>query len=73
MRTRSTEDRRVVHIKLTEKGKKLAKEIDVEPMEIFRSALESLTATETRDLMKILTKIARRVQAIVRRDVENKE
>lgn len=77
VRTRSTEDRRVVHIKLTEKGKKLAKEIDVEPMEIFRSALESLTATETRDLMKILTKIARRVQAIVksslRRDVENKE
>ena len=52
---------------------KLAKEIDVEPMEIFRSALESLTATETRDLMKILTKIARRVQAIVRRDVEKKE
>jgi DNA-binding MarR family transcriptional regulator len=69
-RARSTEDRRVVLIQLTEKGQALAQEIKVEPMEIFRSALESLTPQETRDLMKILTKIARRVQSIVRRDVK---
>src|SRR5450432_63379 len=38
-RVRSTEDRRVVHIRLTDKGAKLAREIPIEPMEIFRSAL----------------------------------
>ena len=69
LRARSTEDRRVVHINLTEKGAKLAREIPVEPMEIFRSALESLSAQEMRDLLKILTKIAKRVKQIVRRDV----
>lgn len=65
VRARSSEDRRVVKIKLTDKGAKLAREIKVEPMEIFRSALESLSAQESRDLMKILTKIAKRVQASV--------
>ena len=69
VRTRSSEDRRVVRIQLTTKGAKLAREIKVEPMEIFRSALESLNATEARELLKILTKIAKRVKAIVRRDV----
>jgi DNA-binding MarR family transcriptional regulator len=68
-RARSTEDRRVVHIRLTEKGAKIAREIAVEPMEVFRSALESLTPGETRDLLRILTKIALRVQSIVKRDV----
>jgi MarR family transcriptional regulator, organic hydroperoxide resistance regulator len=68
-RVRSTEDRRVVHIRLTDKGAKLAREIPIEPMEIFRSALESLTAQEMRDLMKILSKVAKRVKQIVRRDV----
>jgi DNA-binding MarR family transcriptional regulator len=69
MRARSTEDRRVVHIRLTEKGEALAREIPVEPMEIFRSALSGLSVTEVRELLKVLTKLARRVQAIVRRDV----
>jgi DNA-binding MarR family transcriptional regulator len=68
VRTRSTEDRRVVHIQLTEKGARIAREIAVEPMEVFRSALESLSAGEMRDLLKILTKIALRVQGIVKRD-----
>ena len=68
VRARSTEDRRVVHIQLTEKGARIAREIAVEPMEVFRSALESLSVTEMRDLLKILTKIAQRVQGIVRRD-----
>jgi DNA-binding MarR family transcriptional regulator len=67
VRMRSTEDRRVVHIRLTDKGAKIADEIAVEPMEIFRSALESLTAGEMRELIKLLTKIARRVQSLVKR------
>ncbi len=68
-RTRSTEDRRVVKIRLTDKGSKIARAIAVEPMEIFRGALDSLTAGETRELLKILTKIAKRVQSIVKREV----
>jgi len=68
-RARSKEDRRVVHIRLTTKGKELADEVPVEPMEIFRNAIETLTAAETRELTRILTKIARRVQALVQRDM----
>jgi MarR family transcriptional regulator, organic hydroperoxide resistance regulator len=69
VRARSTEDRRVVYIRLTEKGAKIAREITVEPMEIFRGALESLSAAEMRDLLRILTKIARGVQGLVKREV----
>lgn len=64
-RERSKEDRRVVYIRLTAKGRKLADEIPVEPWEIFRSALETLTASETRELVKILGKVARRVRQTV--------
>ncbi|OJY15312.1 MAG: MarR family transcriptional regulator [Myxococcales bacterium 68-20] len=67
-RERSKEDRRVVYIKLTAKGRRLAEEIPVEPMEIFRGALESLSASEVRDLVKILGKVARRVQQTVQRE-----
>ncbi|HEY5146725.1 MAG TPA: MarR family transcriptional regulator [Polyangiaceae bacterium] len=73
VRARSTEDRRVVNIRLTDKGAKIAREIAVEPMEVFRSALESLSATEMQELLRILTKIAIRVKAIVKRDVGAKE
>ena len=52
VRARSTEDRRVVRIRLTEKGARIAREIAVEPMEIFRTALAGLTAAETRDLLR---------------------
>jgi DNA-binding MarR family transcriptional regulator len=69
VRARSTEDKRVVNIRLTEKGERIAREIPVEPMEIFRGALAGLTAAETRDLLRILTKVARRVQSIVRSGV----
>lgn len=65
VRERSTQDRRVVYIRLTSKGRKLAEEIPVEPMEIFRSALECLTASETRELVRILGKVARRVRQTV--------
>ena len=64
-RARSTEDRRVIKIKLTERGARIARTIAVEPMEVFRGALEGLSPGETRELLKILTKVARRVQTIV--------
>jgi DNA-binding MarR family transcriptional regulator len=70
VRTRSKEDGRVFLIRLTEKGAKIARGIAVEPMEIFRGALEGLSPAEMRDLMRILTKIAKRVQSIVKREVE---
>ena len=66
VRERSKEDRRVVYIRLTTKGRRLAEEIPVEPMEIFRGALEALTASETRELVKILGKVARRVRQTVK-------
>lgn len=65
VRARSREDRRVVHIKLTEKGAALARDVPVEPMEIFRGAMESLTGPELRELLRLLTKIAKRVQVLV--------
>lgn len=69
VRERSKEDRRVVHIKLTAKGQALAREIPLEPMEIFKNALETLNAQETKELMRILTKLAKRVKQAVRRNV----
>jgi len=73
VRDRSKEDRRVVFIRLTTKGKKLAEEIPIEPMEIFRGALETLTANEVRDLVKILGKVAKRVRQAVARETETQE
>jgi DNA-binding MarR family transcriptional regulator len=69
VRERSKEDRRVVYIRLTPKGRKLAQEITVEPMEIFRSALEDLSANEVRDLVKILGKVAKKVRQQVKTEV----
>ena len=62
MRERSTTDRRVVYIKLSDKGARLAREVAVEPMEIFRGALLDLTAGDLRDLLRILHKLQKRVR-----------
>lgn len=61
-RERSTTDRRVVHIKLSDKGQKLARQIQVEPMEIFRGALGSLTGADLKDLLRIMNKLQRYVR-----------
>ncbi len=71
VRERSVEDRRVVHIRLTPKGAQLAREIPVEPMEILRQALLSLSAPEARDLLKIATKLAKRVRVLVSESSKN--
>ncbi len=67
-RARSKDDRRVFFIKLTAKGARIAEGIEVQPMQILRSTLESLSMTDMRDLMRILTKLARRVEALARTD-----
>ncbi len=69
-RERSKSDRRVVYIKLTEKGAKLAREVRVEPLEIFRSALTSLTQGDLKDLLRILMKLQKRVLARVEAQAE---
>ncbi len=61
-RERSTADRRVVHISLSDKGQKLAKQIQVEPMEVFRGALLSLSHGDLRDLLRIMNKLQRYVR-----------
>ncbi|AUX30195.1 MULTISPECIES: MarR family winged helix-turn-helix transcriptional regulator [Sorangium] len=71
-RERSKADRRVVHIRLSEKGARLASEIQVEPMEIFRSALLGLSSTDLRDLLRILTKLQRQVVARVAQSGQKK-
>jgi MarR family transcriptional regulator, organic hydroperoxide resistance regulator len=67
-RERSTVDRRVVHIRLSDKGLKLARQIQVEPMEIFRDALASLTQADLRDLLRIMNKLQKHVRAKVATD-----
>ena len=62
-RIRSNEDRRVVHIRLTDKGQKLAKALVFEPFKLFRSAFEhALTAEELRVLLALLDKLASHVK-----------
>lgn len=69
VRERSTTDRRVVYIRLTTKGRSLAKEIEVEPMEILRAVLSTLSREDTRDLMRILTKLQKRARNLVKDQV----
>jgi DNA-binding MarR family transcriptional regulator len=64
-RERSTADRRVVFIRLRDKGARLARQIAVEPMEIFRGALTSLSPGEVSDLLKILNKLEKKVRTLV--------
>lgn len=61
-RERSTTDRRVVHIRLSDKGQKLARQIQVEPMEIFRGALLHLSAQDLKDLLRIMNKLQKYVR-----------
>lgn len=65
MRSRSSRDRRVVRIRLTSKGRHLASDIPLQPAEILRDALESLSAEESAALLAILRKLARHVRTLV--------
>jgi DNA-binding MarR family transcriptional regulator len=64
-RRRSEEDRRVIHIVLTRQGQKLANDIPVEPVQIFRQVLSELSPRDASDLKRILTRLARRVRELV--------
>ncbi|HEY4116448.1 MAG TPA: MarR family transcriptional regulator [Byssovorax sp.] len=62
-RERSATDRRVVLIRLSDKGMKLAQRIRVEPMEIFKRSLVDLSAADLKDLLRILGKLQKRVRS----------
>ena len=64
-RERSEADRRIVLIRLSDKGRKLAASIEVEPMEIFRAALGSLPREDIEDLFRILGSVQNRVREAV--------
>jgi MarR family transcriptional regulator, organic hydroperoxide resistance regulator len=64
-RERSTTDRRVVHIRLSDKGQRLARQIQVEPMEIFRGALLGLSSQDLKDLLRIMNKLQKYVRTKV--------
>ena len=73
VRRRSKQDRRVINIELTDKGQKLAAEIPVEPVQIFRQVLGELGARDAADLRRILTKLARRVGELVKKNSEGND
>jgi DNA-binding MarR family transcriptional regulator len=65
VRERSANDRRVVLIQLTDKGRKLAASITVEPLEIFREALAALPKKDIQDLFRILGRVQETVRTAV--------
>ena len=65
LRRRSDEDRRVIHIALTAKGKKLAASAKTDPMHLFRALLEDLAPKDAAELERIMTKLASRVRGII--------
>jgi DNA-binding MarR family transcriptional regulator len=67
LRERSDKDRRVVLIRLTDEGRKLAEEVPVASMEIFANALRSLTRDERNQLRGLLRTLTDRVRAEVER------
>lgn len=66
-RERSDKDRRVILIKLTEEGRRIAREVPVASMEIFANALRSLSREERNQLRQLLRTLTDRVRAEVER------
>ena len=64
-RRRSGEDRRVVYIELTSRGRKLASDAKVDPMQLFRALLEDLPSRDAAELERITTKLVARVREIM--------
>jgi DNA-binding MarR family transcriptional regulator len=67
-RIRSESDRRVVMIRLTPQGRSLARNVPIEPMQAFRRALETLSTTEQKTLLKILSKLEKQIRDELDRD-----
>lgn len=61
-RVRSEVDRRVVMIRLTSQGRALSRSVPIEPMAALRRALETLSTTEQKTLLKIFSKLETQVR-----------
>lgn len=68
-RERSPDDRRVVFLRATARGRAIAASVPVTAMEIFGAALGSLPERDRGELMRILSVLAERVRV----DVEERE
>jgi DNA-binding MarR family transcriptional regulator len=73
VRRRSEEDRRVVYIELTAKGRKLAEGATIDPMQLFRALLEDLPQRDAVDLERIMSRMVRRVRETLARDESTAE
>ena len=60
-REQSPEDRRVWRIKLSERGKQVARKIDVAPWDLLRRGIESLDKKDKETLLGLLRKVAAHV------------
>jgi DNA-binding MarR family transcriptional regulator len=67
-REQSPEDRRVWRIKLSERGKQLARKIDVAPWDLLRRGIESLDKKDKETLMVLLRKVAAHVTSELEED-----
>jgi DNA-binding MarR family transcriptional regulator len=62
-RDRSSEDRRVVQVELTEQGRALNEEAMEGPLQFSRDLLKGLTVEEQEDLLTLFRKISERITA----------
>ena len=60
-REQSEKDRRVWRIRMTDKGQKIARDVQVAPWDLLHSALGALDAREKEQLVSILNKVAAHV------------
>jgi DNA-binding MarR family transcriptional regulator len=60
-REQSEKDRRVWTIRMTEKGRKIARSVSVAPWELLHGALDALTEHERDELVTLLKKVAAHV------------
>jgi MarR family transcriptional regulator, organic hydroperoxide resistance regulator len=65
VRRRSGDDRRVVLIELTAKGRKLATDAKADPKHMFRALLEELPSKDAAELERIITKLAARARTLL--------
>jgi DNA-binding MarR family transcriptional regulator len=68
-RERPDHDRRVVRLTLTAKGRRVAQEVPVEPIGIYRRALATLSADEAKGLLAVMEKLTKAVRRIVDKEL----
>jgi DNA-binding MarR family transcriptional regulator len=70
VRTRSKDDRRVVHLHLTRKGRDAARAVPKAPFEMFQQSIGTLDHTEAKELRRLLQKVADHVQMTLKKQLD---